>query len=209
MGKISSYPKITELTSDHLLLVDGSSGTKTIKAGDLARSLKSFGPDQTSHFWKRHSLLNGNARNVTAGGFNVTVLKIFLESVEVLPINIAYATVEAAGFISKAQNGVYKGADAFFYDIFRANISNTVNMGSYGTYNAINNGIFLSRPGYTKASLHGVCVKFTSSSAVDNVKPGSQNLILNIKSWYNDDTNDSNLLSDDINITLTDLNVLY
>lgn len=42
MGKISSYPKITELTSDHLLLVDGSSGTKTIKAGDLVTALKAL-----------------------------------------------------------------------------------------------------------------------------------------------------------------------
>lgn len=48
MGKISSYPKITELTSDHLLLVDGSSGTKTIKAGDLVTALKALDSSEES-----------------------------------------------------------------------------------------------------------------------------------------------------------------
>lgn len=39
MAKITDYPKVTELTQNNVLLLDGENGTKGILAGDLAKAL--------------------------------------------------------------------------------------------------------------------------------------------------------------------------
>lgn len=39
MAKITDYPKVTELTKNNVLLLDGENGTKGILAGDLAKAL--------------------------------------------------------------------------------------------------------------------------------------------------------------------------
>lgn len=41
MGKITSYPKVSELSNDDVLLVDGSAGTRTISAFDAAKDFSS------------------------------------------------------------------------------------------------------------------------------------------------------------------------
>lgn len=42
MAKITDYPKVTQLTRDNVLLLDGEHGTKGILAGDLAKALLSL-----------------------------------------------------------------------------------------------------------------------------------------------------------------------
>lgn len=42
MAKITDYPKVTELTKNNVLLLDGENGTKGILAGDLAKALLSL-----------------------------------------------------------------------------------------------------------------------------------------------------------------------
>ena len=71
MAKITDYPKVTELTKNNVLLLDGENGTKGILAGDLAKALLSL--MTTKEIMENINIADLDAISVVASGDSLLV----------------------------------------------------------------------------------------------------------------------------------------
>lgn len=71
MAKITDYPKVTELTQNNVLLLDGENGTKGILAGDLAKALLSL--MTTKEIMENINIADLDAVSVVASGDSLLV----------------------------------------------------------------------------------------------------------------------------------------